>query len=157
MGTGVPRPGAMPTMDDVQARAERQLLALEDAVRELRGVRGRGAADRDRVIAEVDAVGGLAALRVLPGAGDGDAGNLAAAIVAAAGEAARSAGARRRAITDELFGPAGPVRDTPGETGTAPAPRASNSQAPHPAPGAKQAGPVRSSELQATNTRGTRV
>ncbi|WP_159067535.1 YbaB/EbfC family nucleoid-associated protein [Gordonia iterans] len=90
-------------MDQITARAQARLAALQHAHRELAGVSATASADDGRVVVRVDASGGLADLTLRPGAARGDATRLAAVITETAATAARDVAQRRADLTREFL------------------------------------------------------
>lgn len=113
----------MRTLDQITADAAAHVAVLERLHRDLTGLSVTARADDGRVVVRVDAAGSLAELRLLPGAGRGDAVRLGQLIAEAAAVAARELGAQRAVLTREFLSEFG---DTPEVGGTEVAAGASN-------------------------------
>ncbi|MFZ2509908.1 MAG: YbaB/EbfC family nucleoid-associated protein [Gordonia sp. (in: high G+C Gram-positive bacteria)] len=110
-------------MDQITADAAAHLAVLERLHRDLTGLSVTARADDGRIAVRVDATGALVGLRLLAGAGQGDASRLGHLIVAAAAAAARELYTRRADLTAEFLSEFG---DTPDAAGTEDASGASN-------------------------------
>lgn len=114
-------------MDAIVAQAGARLAALERIQHDLNALSVTSRTDGGRIVVRVDATGGLAEVRLLPGAGNGDAAHLARLIVEAAAAGARELRARQAELTGDFLAEFG---DTPEPEGTGGRSAASNYHAP---------------------------
>ncbi len=89
-------------MDELEARAQRQLDGLRDFEEKLRAISVRATSSDGLVTVEVDAKGALVDLRLEHGANELGAGRLADQIVTTAALAAQKAYAKVAAVTEEF-------------------------------------------------------